>query len=178
MKDSIQIARELAITWHGDQKYGEHPYSYHLNQVEQILVEAGLDSEDYRIQAWLHDILEDTQITATEIENTFGSDMLTVIQAVSGFGENRRARNANIKSKLNDIETPKKLRIRAQNTKAADRIANVANSVASHNLGLCRMYSKEFLDFKENLLLADFNLLEKLNQTHAQAIAFIKENES
>ena len=176
MKNSIQTAKEMAIAWHGDQKYGDQLYSYHLNQVEQILVEAGLDSEEYGIQAWLHDVLEDTPIEHQLIETEFGSDMLTVLLAVSGFGANRRARNQDIKTKLMDPNTDRSLRERAQNTKAADRIANVTESIKTNNLGLMKMYTKEFGNFKSTIPLVDFNLLERLNQVHSQAFDLIKES--
>lgn len=54
-------ARELALAQHGTQKYGEHPYSYHLSQVSQLLAEFGYAGDEAIAAAgWLHDTLEDT----------------------------------------------------------------------------------------------------------------------
>jgi (p)ppGpp synthase/HD superfamily hydrolase len=51
-------AKEFAIAKHGTQKYGEHPYSYHLAQVSQVLAELGYAADEAIAAAgWLHDIL-------------------------------------------------------------------------------------------------------------------------
>ena len=58
----------LAVKWHHNQKYGEHPYIYHLEQVVSEL--NSLHSRHYEIRtsvAYLHDILEDTKCPEQEI---------------------------------------------------------------------------------------------------------------
>jgi (p)ppGpp synthase/HD superfamily hydrolase len=136
-----QQAQAFAIKAHGSQQYGTEPYSYHLEMVRNILVEFGYTSEDYMCAAWLHDTLEDTDTTKAEVEELFGSVIADLAFAVSGFGHNRKARNANILNKL------------SQNTKAipiklADRLANCRNSTDSKFLS---MYKKEYPAFKSAL---------------------------
>lgn len=36
-------ARDFAIKWHGDQKYGDKPYVYHLDQVAEIVSKSNQD---------------------------------------------------------------------------------------------------------------------------------------
>ena len=141
MTPKEQQAKEFAIKVHADQKYGDEPYSFHLEMVRNILVEFGFKSEEYCCAAWLHDTLEDTDATKTEVEELFGSVIADLAFAVSGFGSNRKARNADILNKL------------SQNTKAipvklADRLANCRNSTDSKFLS---MYQREYPAFKSAL---------------------------
>jgi (p)ppGpp synthase/HD superfamily hydrolase len=53
-------AKEFAIIAHGDQKYGEHPYSVHVDEVAHIASEYGELDEAV---AFLHDVVEDTETT-------------------------------------------------------------------------------------------------------------------
>lgn len=80
----LQKARKFAIHWHGDQMYGDDPYSYHLDNVDQLVYELYEDSRKLdllRIVAYLHDILEDTAAPETEIENEFGTQVLLAVEA-------------------------------------------------------------------------------------------------
>jgi (p)ppGpp synthase/HD superfamily hydrolase len=56
-------AREFAIKAHGEQKYGEFPYSVHLDEVATIAKPYGESAE---IVAYLHDVIEDTSVTKKE----------------------------------------------------------------------------------------------------------------
>lgn len=69
MEPRTQAARDFAVKAHGDQQYGQHPYSYHLDAVAALVVPFG---EDFQIVAYLHDTVEDTATTVEEIEATFG----------------------------------------------------------------------------------------------------------
>lgn len=54
------IAESIARLWHGDQseKYGGAPYAEHLARVAALV-----DDPDDKVVAWLHDTLEDTDLT-------------------------------------------------------------------------------------------------------------------
>lgn len=67
-------ALSFAIEKHGNQKYGNYPYSYHLQQVVDMCEYMGLE-EDCLIIAALHDIFEDTETDYGEIYNIFGEDV-------------------------------------------------------------------------------------------------------
>ena len=58
------------------------PYITHPFEVAQILMEAGCD-ETLIIAGLLHDPLEDTEVTAAEIEEQFGPEVLALVDSDS-----------------------------------------------------------------------------------------------
>ena len=62
-------ARIFAIAAHGGQKYGNYPYSVHLDAVAKIADEYG---EKAAVIAYLHDVVEDTFVSINDIEKEFG----------------------------------------------------------------------------------------------------------
>ena len=138
-------AKEFAIAQHGAQKYGEHPYSYHLAQVSQVLAEFGYAGDEAIAAAgWLHDTLEDTPTTYEMLASEFGKETADIVWAVTTeLGENRvdRFRKTALR-----IQSNKK----ALAVKLADRIANTEASFQS-NPKLYKMYAKEFPLFKKLL---------------------------
>jgi len=158
-------AKEFAIAQHGLQKYGEHPYSYHLAQVSQVLAEFGYAGDEAIVAAgWLHDTLEDTPTTYEMLVSEFGKETADIVWAVTSEpGGNRvdRFRKTALK-----IQSNKKASI----VKLADRIANTEASLQS-NPKLYKMYVKEFPLFKELLynpqdveLMPLWNRLESSNK--------------
>ena len=89
MNDVIAKAKEFAIKAHGDQKYGKHPYSYHLQQVADLVEE--IVREEYNpyyannlvCAAWLHDVVEDTKVTVKQIEKEFGPTVARMVTFLS-----------------------------------------------------------------------------------------------
>jgi len=157
-------AKEFAIAKHSTQKYGEHPYSYHLAQVSQVLAEFGYASDEAIAAAgWLHDTLEDTPTTYEMLVSEFGKETADIVWAVTSEpGGNRAERFRKTALK---IQPNKKALI----VKLADRIANTEASSQS-NPKLYKMYLKEFPLFKELLynpqdveLLPLWNRLESLD---------------
>ena len=154
-------SQQFAISKHGNQKYGEHPYSYHLNYVVNILTEYGYAKDDAIISAgWLHDTIEDTDTTHAMLVLEFNQEIADIVWAVSSEpGKNRQAKFRNTAPKI--ISNKKALII-----KLADRIANTEASLAN-NPKLYQMYVKEFTLFHELLYqdnLPMWNRLIKLCQ--------------
>lgn len=157
-------AKEFAIAKHGNQKYGEHPYSYHLAQVSQVLSEFGYGADEaIAAAAWLHDTLEDTETEYEMLVSEFGKETADIVLAVTNEpGGNREDRFGKTALK---IQSNKKALI----VKLADRIANTEASLET-NPKLYKMYVKEFPMFKGLLydvqdveLLPLWNRLEQLN---------------
>ena len=157
-------AKEFAIAKHANQKYGEHPYSYHLACVSQVLTEYGYAGDESIMAAgWLHDVLEDTPTTYEMLASEFGKETADIVFAVTSEpGTNRADRFGKTALK---IQSNKKALI----IKLADRIANTEASLQS-NPKLYKMYVKEFPPFKELLynpqdaeLGQMWNRLESLN---------------
>ncbi len=138
-------AKEFAIAKHANQKYGDRPYSYHLAQVSQVLIEFGYACDEaIMAAAWLHDTLEDTEVQYEDLVSDFGREAADIVFAVTNEpGGNRveRFRKTALKIQLNK---------KALAVKLADRIANTEASLQS-NPKLYKMYLKEFPLFKELL---------------------------
>lgn len=137
-------AKLFAIKAHGDQKYGEFPYEKHLSDVVGVLTRHGADPVMI-ISGWLHDVIEDTSITFTDIFNEFGRVIARIVFACTDEpGKNRRERHERTYPKLMAAGRD------AIAVKLADRIANVSHSI-KYNHGLFSMYKKEYPEFKKAL---------------------------
>jgi len=85
--DFIQMAYEYAAEAHSNQfrKSGE-PYIIHPIQVAGILVDLELDPSTIA-SGFLHDVVEDTDRTIEEIEETFGSEVAMLVDGVTKLGQ-------------------------------------------------------------------------------------------
>ena len=78
----IRKAAEFATKAHEGalRKGGKLPYIYHPMEVAQ-LVALMTEDEEVIAAAYLHDVLEDTKVTAQELGHVFGSRILALVQA-------------------------------------------------------------------------------------------------
>ncbi len=79
--DLVTKARELASQLHKGQVHNDGfktPYIFHLEEVAELVKESG-GSEEEIAAAWLHDSVEDTQITIEEIREKFGSEVAFIV---------------------------------------------------------------------------------------------------
>ena len=120
MTNRLQQAKELAFEIHANQtdKAGE-PYIHHLKAVASKLEEQG-ENEDVIIVGWLHDSVEDTDITLDEIQHLFGDVVSTAVDAITKH-KNEPYDDYLLRVKSNPI---------AQRVKLAD---------LSHNMDLSRL---------------------------------------
>ena len=79
----IKKAYSFAKEAHSNQKRasGEEYFTHPLS-VAEILVELSMDSNTI-IAAFLHDVLEDTPVSARDIETEFGSEVLQLVEGVT-----------------------------------------------------------------------------------------------
>jgi (p)ppGpp synthase/HD superfamily hydrolase len=79
-----QEALEFALRAHEGQfrKGSDIPYITHPVAVSAILAQYGYE-EDLVIAGLLHDVLEDTVVTAIELEKKFGEDITSVVRGVT-----------------------------------------------------------------------------------------------
>lgn len=68
--DDVLRARTFAIEAHGEQRYGDQPYSVHLDAVAGLLEPYGADAQ---MIGYLHDVVEDTAITADRVRAELAS---------------------------------------------------------------------------------------------------------
>lgn len=145
-------AVELAMMAHGRQKYGPLEYAYHLRCVENVIRRFFKSDKPYvwalRTAAWLHDIVEDTDITLEVVRASFGEYVADMVYGVTDEpGKNRKERKAATLSKT----AAKEMRVIL---KLADRIANTEEGLAWDN-SLIDMYRKEYPSFREALYNPD-----------------------
>lgn len=161
---SVERARKFAVAAHGGQTYGEGvPYVTHLDAVHETAERLGAP-EHVKTAAHLHDVLEDTAVTKTELEAEFGPEVAKLVDAVSnGTEPNRKERHATTYPKIMAAGPDARL------LKLCDRIANVKASKGPGKFaaGKLAMYRKEHKAFKTALKVpgeheAAWNELERL----------------
>ncbi len=152
--DQLELARTTAVRYHKN-LYGGGPYIVHLNEVLAVLLRYDPQaSEDERLSAILHDILEDTDMPVETLRQTFGHAVTYIVMGVTDEpGTNRKERKTRTYPKIAVDE-------RRVKVKLSDRIANWENCL-KNNPGLLQMYRKEYPDFRAALW----------NPTHGPAVA-------
>jgi len=101
MRDLIKTARLFANSSHQRININRSPAlqspEVHLKSVAQI-VSSVCDDPNVVAAAWLHDIVEDTSVTISEVERRFGADVAKLVDEVTVAGnpesQNRAARIA------------------------------------------------------------------------------------
>lgn len=138
----IQKAREFAVKAHGGQMYGSAPYAVHLDAVAEIL--SGYGELAVTI-GYLHDVVEDTAVSLSEIEAVFGSVVAASVGYLSdAVGGSRSEKKAAANAKLAAV--PAEYNV-ALLVKVADRLANVKASLAN-NAEKLAIYAAEHAAFK------------------------------
>jgi (p)ppGpp synthase/HD superfamily hydrolase len=141
MNSDIQRAREFAVRAHAGQQYGTHPYSYHLDAVAALLTPY---SDQAQIAGYLHDTVEDCDVTIAEIAEAFGNETAACVALLTDEpGENREARKTKTNEKLSATTN-----LLALTVKAADRLANILESQRDPEAGKLSMYRREHEAFR------------------------------
>lgn len=154
----IEKARDFAREKHAQQKrnYTGEPYFTHLEEVAGIVERAGL-SEAAIAAAWLHDTVEDTDVTIAEICAKFGPDVALMVLDLTdtppGPGLNRASRTAIDRRRLSNAGPE------TQGIKCGDLISNTP-SIAKHDPGFAKTYLPEKRATLEILTKAPAPLLE------------------
>jgi GTP pyrophosphokinase len=120
----IERAYEVAAYWHRDQKRKSgDPYITHPLAVATILAELGMNTETI-CAALLHDTVEDTPYTLTELRGQFGEDVAALVDGVTKLDKVKYGDTA-------EAETVRKMvvamsrDIRVLVIKLADRLHNM-----------------------------------------------------
>lgn len=120
----IERAYETAAYWHRDQKRRSgDPYITHPLAVATILAELGMNTETI-CAALLHDTVEDTPYTLTELRGEFGEDIAALVDGVTKLDKVKYGESA-------EAETVRKMvvamsrDIRVLVIKLADRLHNM-----------------------------------------------------
>lgn len=80
----LKAAYDFSASAHeGQKRQTGEPYFIHPCAVVNILVDLGFDDVSTLVAAFLHDVLEDTQVTADELEQKFGKEVLELVEGVT-----------------------------------------------------------------------------------------------
>lgn len=150
-------AEEFATLEHSEQKrkYTNEPYVEHLRRVV-ALVKSVPHTEEMVVAAWLHDIIEDTDVTLPDIQSRFGPkvasmvDMLTKTTKASDCSRSERHRL--------EKERMSKMTPEEQTIKLADIIDNARN-IREHDSHFADVYLSEKRDQLEMLKAGNPTLL-------------------
>lgn len=142
-------ARAFAARAHGDQRYGDHPYVVHLDEVVGVLLGVlEVPAPELLVIGYLHDVVEDTEVTLDHVGERFGDGVARCVDLLTDApGNNRKERKAATYARLAEVgrDAPDG---RALVVKAADRLANVRRCVADENRRLLSMYRDEHVAFR------------------------------
>lgn len=147
-------AMDFARRMHRNQvrKYTGNPYVDHLAEVAGIVATV-TDSQESIAVAWLHDIVEDQEVSLGEIEYQFG---ITVALGVSGLSDIEEGNRAERKAKSRE-----RLALCSdwiQTIKVADLISNTS-SIVMHDPKFAVVYLEEKRLLLDVLTKADKRLL-------------------
>jgi len=134
-RQRIHWAYTLAKKWHtGQFRDSGERYFEHVRNVATILLDHGYDEAEYVILAILHDILEDTTISLSMLEQLFGHEIAREILTVSkvygiedpltGF-----VTQVHIRTKQEYFESIGRSGKRPAVAKCADRIHNLSDLI-------------------------------------------------
>lgn len=104
------------------------PYDRHCFEVAKILTEHGVDTNSVLAAAVLHDVVEDTEVTVSQIENNFGSLVAFLVQQVTNDANKTRSQRK--REQLNKVVSSS-LSEEALWIKLADAISNVRDMDAT-----------------------------------------------
>lgn len=139
-EELVTRAMYYALNAHQRQEYGGAPFFVHLNEVFKLMLR--FDTwEPILAACWLHDVLEDTHVTAAMLRAEFGAEVTELVQAVTDEPGPTRADRKRL--------TYPKTRAageRAVRLKLVDRIANVRASAPASDFR--QRYRDEQVDFR------------------------------
>ena len=146
----VHKAQVFAIAAHSAvkqvRKYTGEPYYVHPAEVARIVAGVPGSTPDMVAAAWLHDVVEDTGCTFTDIHMAFGIDIATLVGWLTDVSKpedgNRAVRKAMDRAHTADAPAE------AQTIKLADLISN-SRSIMAHDPAFARTYLEE-----KRLLLA------------------------
>ncbi len=144
-EEKLELAIMFAIRNHGLQEYDGFPYHKHLKDVDNV-GKMFTDDNELRMGLWLHDILEDTHVSYSDIEKLFGKRVAEMVFCVTDeLGRNRDERKGRTYPKIRSNSD-------AIFIKLADRIANTENCIAVGH-GMMKRYTREYAEFKKALFV-------------------------
>lgn len=133
MSDLV-LARALAYKFHEGQKYGEYPYTYHLECVANSVSGGNFSGVDsLGVIAMLHDILEDTKCTTATLSALFDHHIVDAVVDLTKFGD----------ESYEDYIATVKANPLAKKVKMHDTLCNLQESLVGGDMKRVVKYSKQ-----------------------------------
>ena len=124
---------------------GDTPYVNHVIGVAHTLATVGgITDMVTLVAAVLHDTLEDTETTAAELEDRFGTDVCHLVQEVSDDKSLPKQERKRLQ-----VEHAPHLSDRAKCLKLADKTCNVRDVIQSQPVGWSLERRMDYLDWTE-----------------------------
>lgn len=155
----IMHTMQTAAAAHGKQirKYTNEPYWFHPVRVAATASATPGSTTEMVQAALLHDVLEDTEMTAVAIEQLYGPIVSGYVQLLTdegGSALNRAARKARDRARLSRAPAE------VQTIKVADLLDNTA-SIVGHDPNFAAVYMREKRALLEVVTHADHVLLQR-----------------
>ena len=142
--DVVRKAQVYAMAAHAavgqKRKYTGEPYIVHPAEVAKIVASVPGSTPDMVAAAWLHDVVEDTGCTFTDIHMAFGIDIATLVGWLTDVSKPEDGNRAHRKAmdRAHSAAAP----AAAQTVKLADLISN-SRSIMQHDPEFARTYLAE-----------------------------------
>jgi len=156
----IKLARAFAIAAHEacgqKRKYSGEPYWFHPARVASAVSIHGMDDACIAA-AWLHDVIEDTEVELDTISGMFGFDIARLVQELTKVSKpedgNRATRKALDRAYL------AKASAEAQTIKCFDILDNMTD-IWENDPDFAERYSKEKIEMLNVMTRADVSARE------------------
>jgi (p)ppGpp synthase/HD superfamily hydrolase len=121
-------------------KYTGEPYIVHPAEVAKIVAGVPGSTPDMVAAAWLHDVVEDTGCTYTDVHMAFGADIAALVGWLTDVSQPHDGNR--VVRKAMDREHSARAPAEAQTIKLADLISN-SRSIVKHDPAFARTYLEE-----------------------------------
>ena len=142
--DIVHKAQVYAMAAHASvqqkRKYTGEPYIVHPAEVASIVASVPGSTPDMVAAAWLHDVIEDTGCTFTDIHVAFGIDIATLVGWLTDVSKPEDGNRAT--RKAIDREHTAQAPAAAQTVKVCDLLSNT-KSIVAHDPEFARVYLAE-----------------------------------
>lgn len=157
----IKKAMEFAMSAHEGQvrKYSGEPYIIHPANVAYILSEIYCD-DNMIAAAWLHDTVEDTHVTISDIYREFGDDIANLVDDLTDISKPEDGNRSVRKQK--ELEHTACASERAKTIKLADLIDNTDSILEDPEFA--KIYMAEKRELLKVLVKGDKYLYDKAKQ--------------
>jgi len=142
--DKIEIAELIATTAHTatgqKRKYTNQPYIVHPAEVVILLKKFGITDENILSAAWLHDVVEDTELTLEFIRWNICNSVAEIVEMVTDISQPEDGNRAT--RKMLDREHYETADARGKIVKLADCLSN-GYDIQKHDKNFAVVYFKE-----------------------------------